>query len=97
MRWHIGTRHGEKIFEVLLSCEERASAEDLGKYFKILPDGRDLNYGKYVDAGEQRLDTSEEYNSHNTERLDLEGMKRLLQSLDFMQRLMRDGNAVADD
>lgn len=88
----IGSRHGEKLFESLLSKEERACAEDIGDYFRVPPDGRDLNYAKFVDEGEQRITRAlhgEEYNSHNTLRLDLEGMKALLMKLDFMQKIVR--------
>lgn len=88
----IGTRHGEKLYEALLSREERACAEDLEGYFRVPPDGRDLNYEKFVEKGEARLTQTahgEDYNSHNTERLDHEGMKRLLLKLDFMQQLAR--------
>jgi UDP-N-acetylglucosamine 4,6-dehydratase len=93
----IGTRHGEKLYEALLSREEMACAEDLGDYFRVPPDARDLNYAKFVEQGEQRLTESlhgEDYNSHNTTRLDLDSMKALLLKLDFMQRLAR-GEAVA--
>ena len=83
----IGTRHGEKLYEALLSREERAAAEDLGGYFRVPPDGRDLNYGKFVEQGEISISASEDYNSHNTERLDVEGMTRLLLKLDFMRRI----------
>lgn len=88
----IGSRHGEKLYEALLSREEMACAEDLGGYFRIPPDARDLNYSKFIDQGEQKLTESlhgEDYNSHNTERLDLEGMKSLLDKLGFAQRLAR--------
>ena len=81
----IGTRHGEKAHETLLSREERAHAEDLGDYFRIPPDLRDLNYGKYVDKGEQQISATEDYNSSNTHRLDVEGMKALLLKLDFIR------------
>jgi UDP-N-acetylglucosamine 4,6-dehydratase/5-epimerase len=93
----IGTRHGEKLYEALLSREERAAADDLEGYFRVPPDGRDLNYGKFVEQGETRISTSEDYNSHNTERLDLEGMKRLLLKLDFMQRIARGDVAHPED
>ncbi|MCU7373356.1 polysaccharide biosynthesis protein [Paucibacter sp. O1-1] len=83
----IGTRHGEKLYEALLSREERAAAEDLEGYFRVPPDGRDLNYGKFVEQGEVSISESEDYNSHNTERLDVDGMKRLLLKLDFMRRI----------
>ena len=80
----IGTRHGEKLFEVLISREEMGVADDLGDYFRIKPDDRDLNYGKYVDHGPIDNDSFvklEEYNSHNTTRLDVDGMHALLQKL----------------
>ncbi len=96
----IGTRHGEKLYEVLLSREEMACAEDMGEYFRVPPDGRDLNYAKYVEQGDQRLTQTahgEDYNSHNTTRLDIEGMRRLLLKLDFMTRIARGEHAVAED
>jgi UDP-N-acetylglucosamine 4,6-dehydratase/5-epimerase len=85
----IGTRHGEKLYETLLSREEMASAEDLGEYFRIPPDGRDLNYAKYVEQGEKRITHAGEYNSHNTHQLDVDEMAELLQKLDFIQRAVR--------
>jgi UDP-N-acetylglucosamine 4,6-dehydratase len=84
----IGTRHGEKLFETLLSREEMACAQDRGDYYRVPPDLRDLNYGKFVEQGERSISNSEDYNSHNTERLDVEGMKRLLLKLDFIRDLM---------
>jgi UDP-N-acetylglucosamine 4,6-dehydratase/5-epimerase len=96
----IGTRHGEKLYEALLSREEMACAEDRGDYFRVPPDGRDLNYAKFVEQGEQCITQSthgEDYNSHNTTRLDVAGMKALLLKLDFMQRIARGENAVAED
>ena len=92
----IGTRHGEKLYETLLSREERACAEDLGDYFRVPPDGRDLNYEKFIDQGEQRITHGEEYNSHNTKRLDAVGMKQLLLKLDFIQRIVRGEPAIAE-
>jgi UDP-glucose 4-epimerase len=86
----IGTRHGEKLFEALLSREEVARAEDMGDYFRIPADGRDLNYGKFIDSGEPRLTQTthgEDYNSHNTIRLDVQGMTKLLLKLEGMQRI----------
>jgi UDP-N-acetylglucosamine 4,6-dehydratase/5-epimerase len=83
----IGTRHGEKLFEVLLSREEMAAAEDLGDYFRVPPDLRDLNYGKFVEQGEKSISLAEEYNSHNTTRLDVEGMTSLLLKLRFMKAM----------
>lgn len=85
----IGTRHGEKLYEVLLSREEMACAEDRGDYYRIPPDLRDLNYGKFVEQGEERISHAEDYNSHNTERLDVAGMQALLQKLDFIRALER--------
>jgi UDP-N-acetylglucosamine 4,6-dehydratase len=85
----IGTRHGEKLFEVLLSREEMVAAQDLGGYFRVPPDLRDLNYGKFVDEGEIRISESTEYTSHNTERLALEGMQSLLMKLRFMRAAAR--------
>jgi len=81
----IGTRHGEKRYETLLSREEMACAEDMGNYFRIPPDLRDLNYAKYIDAGEEAITNSEEYNSDNTIRLDVQDMKLLLGKLKFIQ------------
>lgn len=83
----IGTRHGEKLYEALLSREELASAEDLGGYYRVPPDLRDMNYDKYVEMGEEKITQTEDYNSHNTTRLDVEGMKRLLFKLDFIESL----------
>jgi UDP-N-acetylglucosamine 4,6-dehydratase len=80
----IGTRHGEKLYEALLSREEMAAAQDLGDYFRIPPDLRDLNYGKFVEQGEATISRSADYHSHNTVRLDLEGMKKLLLKLDVV-------------
>lgn len=96
----MGTRHGEKLYEALLSREEMACAQDMGDYYRVPPDGRDLNYAKFVDQGEQRLTQTahgEDYNSHNTTRLDVEGMKQLLLKLDFMQRIARGEHAVAEE
>jgi UDP-N-acetylglucosamine 4,6-dehydratase len=85
----IGTRHGEKLYETLLSREEMAAADDLGGYYRVPPDLRDLNYGKYVEEGEEKISRLDDYNSHNTERLDKDGMKRLLMKLDFMCAIAR--------
>lgn len=83
----IGTRHGEKAYEALLSREERAHAIDHGEYYQIPADQRDLNYDKYFVDGEVEIVEYDDYNSHNTERLDVEGMKQLLLKLDFIQAL----------
>lgn len=96
----IGTRHGEKLYEVLLGREEMASAEDMGDYYRIPPDGRDLNYTKFFEQGDPRLTKTshgEDYNSHNTSQLDFEGMKALLLKLEFMERISRGEHAVAED
>ncbi|QBH19148.1 NAD-dependent epimerase/dehydratase family protein [Alcaligenes faecalis] len=85
----IGTRHGEKLYEALLSREEMANAQDMGDYYRIPPDLRDLNYSKYVEQGEEKISHSEDYNSHNTERLDSAGMEKLLLKLDFMRAIQR--------
>ncbi len=92
----IGTRHGEKLYETLLSREEMAAAVDLGKYFRVPPDLRDLNYSKFVEVGEERISRGEDYNSHNTERLDVLKMKNLLLKLDFIKKIERGENPVAE-
>jgi len=84
----IGTRHGEKLYEVLLSREEIVGAQDLGEYYRVPPDLRDLNYGKFVETGELKISEAIEYNSHNTIRLDTNGMKELLMKLDFVQSVL---------
>ena len=81
----IGTRHGEKLHETLLSREERAAAQDMGEFFRVPSDKRDLNYSKFFEQGEDTISVSQDYNSHNTERLDIEGMKALLLKLDFIR------------
>jgi len=83
----IGTRHGEKLYEALLSREEMVAAEDLGGYYRVPPDLRDLNYGKFVEQGEVRISEATDYNSHNTERLDIAGMQAMLMKLRFMQAI----------
>jgi UDP-N-acetylglucosamine 4,6-dehydratase len=92
----IGTRHGEKLYETLLSREEMASAKDLGDYFRVSPDMRDLNYGKFVEEGEQRISSFDDYNSHNTVRLEASGMKELLLKLEFIQAIKRGEPAVTE-
>ena len=82
----IGTRHGEKLYESLVNREEMAKASDLGNYYRIPADTRDLNYGKYFSEGEVKVSQVEEYTSHNTERLDVEGMKALLMKLPMIRR-----------
>lgn len=81
----IGTRHGEKLYEVLVTKEEMVNAIDMGDYYRIPADNRNLNYQKYVDQGNADLDNIEDYNSHNTKRLDVDGMKELLLKLDLFK------------
>lgn len=85
----IGTRHGEKLYEALLSREEMVAAEDLGGYYRVPPDLRDLNYAKFVEQGEVKISDATDYNSHNTERLDIAGMQALLMKLRFMPAIAR--------
>jgi UDP-N-acetylglucosamine 4,6-dehydratase len=89
----IGTRHGEKLYEALLSREEMVAAKDQDQFFCVPPDLRDLNYGKYIEEGEMKISSSTDYNSHNTTRLDLEEMKKLLLKLPFIQALIK-GEAI---
>ncbi|MDE3740183.1 polysaccharide biosynthesis protein [Pseudomonas resinovorans] len=93
----IGTRHGEKLYEALLSREEMACAEDRGDYYRVPPDLRDLNYAKFVEQGEEKISHMEDYNSHNTERLDVEGMQGLLLKLDFMRAIQRGEHATPEE
>lgn len=81
----IGTRHGEKLFETLVSREEMAKAEDMGMYYRIVADNRDLNYKKYFIEGEERVSMLYDYTSHNTQRLNVDEIKQLLLKLDFIQ------------
>jgi UDP-N-acetylglucosamine 4,6-dehydratase len=81
----IGTRHGEKLYESLISREEMAHAEDLHNYYRIPADNRDLNYAKYFSEGNQNVSLAEDYTSHNTHRLNVEQIKQLLLNLDFIK------------
>ncbi len=81
----IGTRHGEKLYETLVTREEMAKSEDMGDYFRIPADNRDLNYDKYFIEGEEEVSSIEDYHSHNTARLDVEGMQELLLKLDIVR------------
>lgn len=83
----IGTRHGEKLFETLLSCEEMVSAQDLGGYFCVPPDLRSLNYSKFMEQGKTQISEAADYTSHNTKQLDVDSMKALLMKLQFMQAI----------
>ncbi|RZU46848.1 UDP-glucose 4-epimerase [Fluviicoccus keumensis] len=81
----IGTRHGEKLYESLVSREEMAKAEDMGRYYRIPADNRDLNYRKYFVEGEQKISDLDDYTSHNTQRLSVEGIKELLLKLEYVR------------
>jgi UDP-glucose 4-epimerase len=81
----IGTRHGEKLYESLISREEMAKADDLGDYYRIPADNRDLNYAQFFSEGEEKISFQEDYTSHNTERLNVEQVKQLLLKLDFIK------------
>lgn len=93
----IGTRHGEKQFETLLSREEMAAAQDVGDYYRIPPDLRDLNYAKYVERGESLITSAKDYNSHNTNRLDVAGMSALLMKLDFIRDIVAGRKPVLEE
>jgi len=82
----IGTRHGEKLYETLLTREEMAVAQDAGEYYRVPSDNRDLNYEQYFSTGSEKVGEVEDYNSHNTRRLDVDGMIELLKKLDIVQR-----------
>lgn len=82
---YIGTRHGEKLYETLVTKEEMLNAKDVGSYFKISADKRGLNYQKYEEKGDKKVEKLDDYNSHNTERLDIEGMKKLLLKLPLFE------------
>ena len=82
----IGTRHSEKLYETLLTREEIQNAEDMGQYYRIPADNRNLNYAQYFSEGEISVSSKDDYNSHNTERLDIDGMIKELLKLDFIQR-----------
>ena len=85
----IGTRHGEKLYETLCTREEMMKAEDLGGFFRIPADNRSLNYSSYFSRGEKELSNIDDYNSHNTEQKDIEGIKKLLLKLDFVQQALK--------
>ena len=85
----IGTRHGEKLYETLLTREEMAKAKDCGNYFRISADTRDLNYNKFFIEGESEISTQEDYNSHNTKRLNIEEIKGMLLKIDYVQNELK--------
>ena len=86
----IGTRHGEKLFETLLSREERVRAKELKKYYCIYPDQRDLNYKKFIDMGEKKISNSIEYNSHNAIHLNFKSLKNLLKKQNFIKNIIKE-------
>jgi UDP-N-acetylglucosamine 4,6-dehydratase/5-epimerase len=86
----IGTRHGEKLFETLLTREEKVRAQDMGSYFRVPADNRDLNYNVYFAEGEETLSHEEDYHSHNTERLDVDGMIEMLLKLEYVRQELDD-------
>lgn len=90
----IGTRHGEKLYETLLTREEMAKAEDMGEYYRISSDVRDLNYSCYFTEGEMKVSSQEDYNSHNTRRLDEDGLIELLLKLDFVRDVLKTGKII---
>ena len=91
----IGTRHGEKLYETLVNREDMVKAEDMGNYYRIPADNRDLNYAQYFSEGEPDVSTYDEYHSHNTERLDIEGMKKLLYKLPIIKKeILKDLNTI---
>lgn len=85
----IGTRHGEKRHETLLNREEMARAEDLGEYFRIVPDARDLNYSQYFVSGETKISKEEDYTSENTKRLNVKEIKEILLKIDYVQEVLK--------
>lgn len=84
----IGTRHGEKLYESLISREEMAKAEDMDRYYRIPADNRDLNYKKFFNEGEQHISELDDYTSHNTERLEVEGVKKVLMKLEYIREVL---------
>jgi len=89
LKFYIGDVRDKNSIDDAMSREEIVVAEDMGEYYRIPPDLRDLNYDKFVEQGEERISHAEDYNSYNTERLNIEGMKLLLMKLDFMQAAIR--------
>jgi len=88
----IGTRHGEKLYESLLSREEMSAADDLGDFYRVPPDLRDLNYSKYIEIGDRKIEESSDFNSHNTSQLDKKSLKKLLLNLPYIQKVLKEKN-----
>lgn len=93
----IGTRHGEKLYETLVSREEMSRADDMGGFFRVPADARDLNYNKFFTEGEQRISDSDDYTSHNTRQLDVGGIIKLLSGLDYIQNSLQSMNIIEDN
>lgn len=93
----IGSRHGEKLYEALLSREEMAAADDLGNYYRVPPDMRSLNYDKFFEHGDVKISEATDYNSHNTQRLDVPSMQAMLMKLRFMQESVRGEPVKAEE
>jgi UDP-N-acetylglucosamine 4,6-dehydratase/5-epimerase len=91
----IGTRHGEKLYETLLTREERVRSEDMGAYFRVRADLRDLNYSSYFTQGEESISIEQDYNSHNTEQLDVDAMARVLLKLESVRDALREAQPPA--
>lgn len=91
----IGTRHGEKLYETLMTCEEQLRSEDMGKYFRIAADSRDLNYDKYFIKGQVHTMADEAYTSHNTNRLDVDGVVKKILTTDYVQEELTKGGTMA--
>ena len=84
----IGTRHGEKLYETLMTCEERLRSEDMGKYFRVAADNRDLNYDKFFVEGQVKTMADEAYTSHNTNRLDVDGVVEKILTTDYVKEML---------
>ena len=85
----IGTRHGEKLYETLMTREERLRSEDMGHYFRVAADNRDLNYDKYFVQGKVETQAEDSYTSHNTERLDVDGVVKKILTTDYVQEELK--------
>ena len=85
----IGTRHGEKLYETLMTCEERLRAEDMGNYFRVVADNRDLNYDKFCVQGQVKTQADEAYTSHNTMQLDVDGVVRKILTTEYVQEELK--------
>ena len=85
----IGTRHGEKLYETLMTCEERLRAEDMGNYFRVVADNRDLNYDKFFVQGQVKTQADEAYTSHNTMQLDVDGVVRKILTTEYVQEELK--------